>query len=67
MSRGNKVKCGHFNMRTDTAFEKNLTWLSQELGVTKSQAVEIAVNLFPELVKLQSKLDRMVAEAQRDL
>ncbi len=67
MSRGIKTKSGTFSMRTDEIFQNNLTWLSKELGVSKSESVEIAVNLFPELVKLYAKLQGMVDEYKTTL
>lgn len=67
MSRGNKNKDGSFSMRTDEIFRDNLTWLSKELGVSKSESVEIAVNLFPTLVEMYAKLDQMVKDAKQAL
>jgi hypothetical protein len=67
MSRGLKNKDGSFSMRTDEIFRDNLTWLSKELGLSKSESVEIAVNLFPELVKLYAKLDQMVKDTKANL
>jgi hypothetical protein len=54
-------------MRTDQVFRDNLEWLSNELGLSKTQSIEIAVNLFPELVKMYTKLDKMVAETKAQL
>jgi len=51
-------------MRTDQSFRDNLAWLSNELGVSRSQAIEIAVNLFPELVKMHAKLEQAIKEAK---
>ena len=56
-----------FTMRTDQTFRDNLSWLSKELGLPRSQAVEIAVNLFPELVKLYAKLEQQVQEIKTNL
>ena len=56
-----------FQMRCDEVFMDNLQWLSNELGLPKSQSVEIAVNLFPELVKLYAKLEKAVADAKASL
>lgn len=67
MSRGDKNKNGTFSMRTDEVFRDNLTWLSKELGLCKSESVEIAVNLFPELVKMYAKLDQMIKDTKANL
>ena len=67
MSRGDKNKDGTFSMRTDTIFRDNLTWLSKEMGLSKSESVEIAVNLFPELVKMYAKLDQMIKDTKANL
>ena len=56
-----------FQMRCDDTFITNLEWLSEGLGVSRAQAVEIAVNLFPELVKMYQKLETMVKEAKEAL
>lgn len=56
-----------FTMRTDPVFRKNLEWLANELGLPKSQSVEIAVNLFPELVKMYSKLEKAIQDAKANL
>jgi len=60
-------KDGTFSMRTDDIFRGNLTWLSKELGLSKSESVEIAVNLFPELVKMYAKLDQMIKDTKEAL
>ena len=57
----------NFNMRTDQVFRDNLAWLSKELGLPKTQCIEIAVNLFPELVKMYAKLDQAVKSAKEQL
>ena len=57
----------NFNMRTDQIFRDNLEWLSNELGLSRTQSVEIAVNLFPELVKMYTKLDQMVKDTKATL
>jgi len=67
MSRGSKNKNGTFSMRTDGVFRDNLTWLSKEMGLSKSESVEIAVNLFPELVKMYAKLDQMIKDTKANL
>jgi hypothetical protein len=67
MSKGIKTKDKTFSMRTDPVFRDNLTWLSNELGLNKAESVEIAVNLFPELVKLYSKLDQQVKAIKDNL
>lgn len=64
MNMNPKNKNGTFSMRTDTIFRDNLAWLSKELGLSKSESVEIAVNLFPELVKMYAKLDQMVKDTK---
>lgn len=56
-----------FTMRTDQVFRDNLTWLANELGLSKAASVEIAVNLFPELVKMYSKLEQMVKDTKANL
>lgn len=56
-----------FTMRTDSVFRSNLAWLAKELGLPKAQAVEIAVNLFPELVKLYAKLEQQIKEIKDNL
>ena len=56
-----------FTMRTDEEFRGNLDWLSDEMGLPKAQCVEIAVNLFPALVKMYAKLDKMVKETKEQL
>lgn len=67
MSRGTRIKDKTFSMRTDETFRNNLNWLSKELGLPKAQSVETAVNLFPELVKMYTKLDQMIKDAKEQL
>ena len=56
-----------FTMRTDPVFRDNLDWLSKELGLPKTQCIELAVNLFPELVKLYTKLEQQVKDIKDNL
>ncbi len=56
-----------FTMRTDDQFRENLEWLSKELGISKSQSVETAVNIFPELVKMYAKLEQMIKDTKANL
>lgn len=67
MSRGPRVKDKSFSMRTDAIFRDNLRWLAKELGLPQAQCVEIAVNLFPELVKLYARLEQQVQEIKDNL
>ena len=67
MNMAPKNKDGTFSMRTDEIFRDNLTWLSKEMGLSKSESVEIAVNLFPELVKMYAKLDQMIKDTKANL
>ena len=56
-----------FSMRTDQVFRDNLEWLSKEMGLPKTQCVEIAVNLFPDLVRLYAKLEKQVSDIKDNL
>ena len=56
-----------FTMRTDPVFRDNLDWLSKEMGLPKTQCIELAVNLFPELVKLYTKLEQQVKDIKDNL
>jgi enolase len=61
------TKSNKFQMRCDDVFVSNLDWLSKELGVSKSESVEIAVNLFPTLVEMYAKLEQMVKDTKANL
>jgi len=67
MNRSPRIKDSTFSMRTDRTFRGNLDWLSKELGVSRAESIEIAVNLFPELVKMYAKLDQMVKDTKEVL
>lgn len=56
-----------FQMRADDIFMENLTWLANELGLSKTEAVEIAVNLYPELVKTYQKHEQMMKDIKANL
>jgi len=58
------TKSNKFQMRCDDTFVSNLEWLSKELGVSKSESVEIAVNLFPTLVTMYAKLEQMIKDTK---
>lgn len=67
MSRGQRTKTKTFTMRCDDLFLANLERLSNDLGVSRSSAVEITINIYPALVELQTKLEQMVRDAKEVL
>ena len=56
-----------FQMRCDVEFLDTLSKLSEEMGVSKSQVIEITIGIFPSLVKMQQKLDKLIADAKDTL
>ena len=60
-------KLHKFQMRCDDVFMENLNWLANELGLSKTMAVEIAVNLYPELVKMYAKHQKLLDELKDKL
>ena len=56
-----------FSMRCDQGFLDTLDRLSEQMGLSKSQVVEITVAIYPELVAMYNKLDRMIADAKCNL
>lgn len=56
-----------FSMRTDQVFRDNLDWLSSEMGLSKASTVELVVNLYPELVKMYTKHQELLAELKSRL
>ena len=56
-----------FSMRVDQVFMDNLTWLSNELGLSKAASIELAVNLYPELVKMYTKHQELLDELKANL
>lgn len=67
MNSSPKTKNKTFTMRCDDVFLDNLSLLARDMGVSKSQAVEITINIYPGLVELYNKLDRMIKEAKNQL
>jgi len=67
MNSSPKIKNKTFTMRCDDVFLDNLALLARDMGVSKSQAVEITINIYPGLVELYNKLDRMIKEAREQL
>ena len=56
-----------FQMRCDEDFLSTLTQLSEQMGVSKSQFIEITVGIYPELVAMYNKLDSMIQDAKDNL
>jgi hypothetical protein len=56
-----------FQMRCDQKFLDTLDDISRGMGLSKSLTIEVIVNFYPELVKLQLKLERMIQEAKDQL
>jgi hypothetical protein len=56
-----------FSMRTDQIFRDNLDWLSSQMGLSKAATVELVVNLYPELVKMYTKHQELLAELKSRL
>lgn len=56
-----------YTMRTDMVFRKNLAWLSRELGLPKSQCIELVINLYPELVKMYAKHQQLLDDLKDKL
>jgi hypothetical protein len=56
-----------FTMRTDHVFRANLTWLSNEMGLTKAGTVELVVNMYPELVKAYQKHQKLLKELKANI
>ena len=54
-------------MRCDEDFLSTLTQLSEQMGVSKSQFIEITVGIYPELVAMYNKLDSMIQDAKDNL
>jgi len=61
------MKNKQFTMRCDEDFLSTLTQLSAEMGVSKSQFIEITVGIYPELVAMYNKLDGMIQDAKDNL
>ena len=56
-----------FQMRCDQEFLDTLDELAKEMHMSKASTVDVAVKIFPGLVQLQSKLERMIQEAREQL
>ena len=56
-----------YSMRCDQHFLDTLDHLSEQMGVSKSQVVEITIGIYPSLVELYDKLDTMIREAKDNL
>jgi len=61
------MKNKQFTMRCDEDFLSTLTQLSEQMGVSKSQFIEITVGIYPELVAMYNKLDSMIQDAKDNL
>jgi hypothetical protein len=61
------TKDKRFMMRCDQQFLDTLARLSDEMGVSKSQFIEITVGIYPSLVDMYNKLDKMIADAKCNL
>lgn len=61
------TKDKQFTMRCDEGFLDTLARLSKDMGVSKSQVVEITVGIYPSLVEMYNKLDKMIADAKCNL
>jgi hypothetical protein len=61
------MKDKQFSMRCDQQFIDTLTHLSEEMGVSKSQFIEITVGIYPSLVEMYLKLDSMIQDAKNNL
>ena len=51
-----------FTMRTDQIFRDNLEWLSKEMGLSKTQTIELVINLYPELVKMYARHEQLIKD-----
>jgi hypothetical protein len=67
MKGNTKTKDKTFSMRCDQKFLDSLTQLSEDMGVSKSQVVEITIAIYPDLVRMYNKLDKMIIEAKQNL
>jgi hypothetical protein len=56
-----------FSMRCDQEFLDTLTRLSDAMGVTKSEVVDISVGIYPHLIELTAKLDKLIKDAKDNL
>lgn len=56
-----------FQMRCTQSFLDTLADLSKGMGVPKGQVVEVCVNIFPAIVELQQKLDKLIKDAKDSL
>ena len=56
-----------FSMRCDGHFLDTLDHLSEQMGVSKSQVVEITIGIYPSLIELYDKLDRLVQDTKDNL
>ena len=56
-----------FSMRCNDNFLDTLNKLSEDMGVSKSQVVEITVAIYPSLVEMQLKLEKMIEDAKCSL
>lgn len=61
------MKDKRFHMRCDQQFLDDLDKLSEAMGVSKSQFVEIAIGIFPSLIEMQQKLDNLIKNAKDSL
>jgi len=61
------MKDKRFIMRCDQQFLDTLAHLSEQMGVSKSEVVDITVGIYPSLVELYDKLDNMIKEAKSNL
>lgn len=67
MNTNPRTKDKTFSMRCDQQFLDNLTQLSEDMGVSKSQVVEITIAIYPDLVRMYNKLDKMITDARQSL
>ncbi len=56
-----------FSMRVDQIFMDNLNWLSKEMGLSKAASIEIAVSIYPELVKMYAKHQQLLDDLKDKL
>ena len=56
-----------FQMRCSQQFLDTLDWISEGMGLSRSSTVEVIINFYPELVRMQQKLERMIQEARDTL
>jgi hypothetical protein len=56
-----------FSMRCDQAFLDTLVQLSDAMGVTKSEVVDISVGIYPHLIELTDKLEKLIKDTKDNL